>query len=107
MGRLWRTVTVIVVIFLSGLILRHWEGLPRNVSQTCISPGRDSITACINIRSGMYTGKGFLVGFQYTMLNAFADTMERSLGFTGVYGEKDCWRMLADSLGDIVAVGMF
>ena len=104
MGRLWRTVTVIVVIFLSGLILRHWEGLPRNVSQTCISPGRDSITACINIRSGMYTGKGFLVGFQYTMLNAFADTVERSLGFTGVYGEKDCWRMLADSLVDIVAV---
>lgn len=104
MGRVWRTAAAIIVIFILGNGLRIWEG-PRNfIAQTVLSPDRDSLISSINIRSGMYTSKGFLTGFQYTMLTAFADTAGVRMVFSGVYEKRDCWPMLLDSTIDAVAV---
>ena len=104
MGRVWRTAAAIIAVFILGNCLRIWEG-PRNfIAQTTLSPGRDSLISSINIRSGMYTSKGFLTGFQYTMLTAFADTAGVRMVFSGVYEKRDCWPMLLDSTIDAVAV---
>ena len=55
----------------------------------------------------MYTSRGFMTGFQYTMLTGMADTLGLDIGFSGVYDRKDCWQMLSDSLVDIVAGEVF
>ena len=106
MGRLWKTAVIIVAIFAFGNILRIWEDPSFPKVRTSLSPDRDSLTASINIRSGMYTRQGFLTGFQYTMLTDFADAAGLRMGFSGVYAHRDCWQMLEDSLVDIVAVSL-
>lgn len=101
-----KTAISIAVIFLAGCVLRIWEGARPAFTVTSLTPARDSLTACINIRSGMYTSRGFMTGFQYTMLTGMADTLGLDIGFSGVYDRKDCWQMLSDSLVDIVAVNV-
>ena len=102
-----RTVRIAGILFgffILGNILRIWEGPRCGTESLDLSPGRDSLTACISVRSGMYTAKGFLTGFQYTLLTGFADSMDRSLGIMGMNRRHDCWTMLSDGLVDIVAV---
>lgn len=102
--RIIRIIGVLLGVFILGNILRIWEGPRCGTESLDLSPGRDSLTAYINIRSGMYTAKGFLTGFQYTLLTGFADSMDRSLGIMGMNRRQDCWTMLSDGLVDIVAV---
>lgn len=104
MRRAGRIVISIAAIFLTGCIFRIWEGMRPEFLIRGLSPDRDTLTASINIRSGMYTSKGFLTGFQYTMFTGLADTLGVDMGFAGVYERRDCWQMLADSTVDIVAV---
>lgn len=92
------------LIFLAACVLRSLGGARPALTSGPLSHDRDSLTASINIRSGMYTAKGFLTGFQYTMLTGMADTLDIGMGFAGVYERRDCWQMLSDSLVDIVAV---
>ena len=106
MGRLWRTAAVIAVIFAAGNVLRLWEGFRPAAHTVSLASGRDSLTACLNIRGGMYTSRGFAIGFQYTMLTSFADDAGLRMGFCGVYERRNCWQMLADSLADVVAVNV-
>lgn len=103
MGRFRKTATVVAALFVVGCILKTGEesGSP---AVTSLAPERDTVTASINIRSGMYTRKGFLTGFQYTMLTGFADTSRLKIGFSGVYEHRDNWQMLVDGLIDIIAL---
>lgn len=105
MHRFIRIASVVLLIFLLGNIVRIWDG--QNAGDCIDSPFRyspDSLTASINVHSGMYTSKGFLTGFQYTMLTAFADSLGMDMGFSGMYGHRDCWEMLSDHTVDVVAV---
>ncbi|HIZ84915.1 MAG TPA: transglycosylase SLT domain-containing protein [Candidatus Coprenecus stercoravium] len=69
-----------------------------------LSPERDPLTAFINIKSGMYSNKGYLTGFQYTLLTGFADSLGREMNFAGIYRHEDSWKMLLDGEVDVVAV---
>ena len=106
MGRLWKTAVAVAAIFVLGNLLRLCERPDRSALDPDSFPVRDSLTACINIRSGMYTGKGFLTGFQYTMLTSMADTMNVRMGFSGVYERRNCWQMLEEGQVDMVAVSV-
>lgn len=106
MGRLWKTAVAVAAIFVLGNLLRLCEMPDRSAVDPDSFPVRDSLTACINIRSGMYTGKGFLTGFQYTMLTSMADTMNVRMGFSGVYERRNCWQMLEEGQVDMVAVSV-
>lgn len=102
-----RTVSIIGVllgIFILGNILRIWEGPRCGTGPQDLSPGRDSLTACISVRSGIYATRGFLTGFQYMLLTGFADSVSRSMGIMGMSRHQNCWTMLSDGLVDIVAV---
>lgn len=101
-----RIICVLLVIFISGNVLRIWEG-PEVCPGSAEQPHeRDSLTAYINIRSGMYSSRGFLTGFQYTLLTGFADTLGCRMGITGVYEHENCWDMLSEGQVDIVAVSV-
>lgn len=106
MGRFLRAASALAVVFLLESILRTGTVPCQPALLTELVPGRDSLTASINIRSGMYTGRGYLTGFQYSMLTALADSLDLGIGFSGVYEHRDCWQMLSDSLVDIVAVNL-
>ena len=106
MGRLWKTAVAVAAIFVLGNLLRLCERPDRNALDPDSFQVRDSLTACINIRSGMYTGKGFLTGFQYTMLTSMADTMNVRMGFSGVYERRNCWQMLEEGQVDMVALSV-
>ena len=101
-----RIIGVLLGIFILGNILRIWEGPRCGTESLDLSLSRDSLTAYINIRSGMYTAKGFLIGFQYTLMTGFADSVDRSLGIMGMNRRHDCWTMLSDGLVDIVAASV-
>lgn len=102
----WKTAIAVAAVFVLGCILgtEKRQSLPE--CRTALSSGRDSLTASINIRSGMYTKKGFPFGFQYSMLTGFADTSGLKIGFSGVYEHRDSWQMLTDSLLDIIALNV-
>ena len=52
----------------------------------------------------MYTTRGFLTGFQYTLLTGFADSLDCRMGIVGTSRHQSCWSMLSDGQVDIVAV---
>ena len=91
-------------IFILGNILRLWEGPRSGTGSLDIPHDRDSLTAYIGIKSGMYTTRGFLTGFQYTLLAGFADSLDCRLGIVGTSRHQSCWSMLSDGQVDIVAV---
>ena len=91
-------------MFILGNILRIWEGPRSGTDSLELSYDRDSLTAYIGIKSGMYTSKGFLTGFQYTLLTGFADSLDCRLGIVGTSRHQSCWSMLSDGQVDIVAV---
>ena len=94
-------------MFILGNILRIWEGPRSGTDSLELSYDRDSLTAYIGIKSGMYTSKGFLTGFQYTLLTGFADSLDCRLGIVGTSRHQSCWSMLSDGQVDIVAVHMW
>lgn len=105
MIRFIRITAAVLAIFLSGNLVRLFGERDSGMADCRIyRPVSDTLTASINIKSGMYTSKGFLTGFQYTMLTAFADTLGCIMNFSGVYEHRDCWEMLSDRVVDIVAV---
>ena len=63
-----RIIGLLLGIFILGNILRLWEGPRSGTGSLDIPHDRDSLTAYIGIKSGMYTARGFLTGFQYTLL---------------------------------------
>ncbi|HIZ87617.1 MAG TPA: transglycosylase SLT domain-containing protein [Candidatus Coprenecus pullistercoris] len=101
-----RIISAILLIFICGNILRRWEGPVTGCTGSTLSPDRKHLTAQINIKSGMYSSRGFLIGFQYTLLTGFADSLGRNMEFSGVYEHRDCWSLLAEGRVDIVAVSV-
>lgn len=99
-----RIIGVLLGIFILGNILRIWEGPRCGTESLDLSLSRDSLTACISVRSGIYATRGFLTGFQYMLLTGFADSVSRSMGIMGMSRHQNCWTMLSDGLVDIVAV---
>ena len=91
-------------MFILGNILRIWEGPRSGTDSLELSYDRDSLTAYIGIKSGMYTSKGFLTGFQYTLLTGFADSLDSRLGIIGTGCHQNCWSLLSNGQVDIVAV---
>ena len=91
-------------MFILGNILRIWEGPRSGTDSLELSYDRDSLTAYIGIKSGMYTSKGFLTGFQYTLLTGFADSLDIRLGIIGTGCHQNCWSLLSNGQVDIVAV---
>lgn len=106
MGRLWKTAVAVAAIFVLGNLFRLCERPGRNALDPSTFKDVDSLTAYINVRSGMYTSMGFLTGFQYTMLTSMADSMDIRMGFSGVYEKRNCWQMLEDGQVDMVAVSV-
>lgn len=105
MHRFIRIAAVVLLIFLLGNIIRIWDG--QNAGDCIVNAfGHcpDTLTACINVDDGIYASKGFLTGFQYTMLTAFADSLDMEMEFSGTYGHPDCWEMLSDHAVDLVVV---
>ena len=99
-----RIIGLLLGIFILGNILRLWEGPRSGTGSLDIPHDRDSLTAYIGIKSGMYTTRGFLPGFQYTLLAGFADSLDCRLGIVGTSRHQSCWSMLSDGQVDIVAV---
>ena len=91
-------------MFILGNILRIWEGPRSGTDSLELYYDRDSLTAYIGIKSGMYTSKGFLTGFQYTLLTGFADSLDSRLGIIGTGCHQNCWSLLSNGQVDIVAV---
>lgn len=106
MARCLRTGLVILLIFLLGNIMRRWDGSVQVRPERQLPEVRDSITAYINVKSGMYSASGFLMGFHYTLLSGFADSVGTAMKVQGSQEHMDCWQMLADGMLDIVVTGV-
>ena len=69
----------------------------------CHLSGRDSISASIGVKGGIYYSKGFPVGFQYELLRRYADDMGFSMVVEGAYDKGDNIVMLLGGDVDIAA----
>ena len=69
----------------------------------CSLSGRDSISASIGVKGGIYYSKGFPVGFQYELLRRYADDMGFSMVVEGAYDKGDNIVMLLGGDVDIAA----
>lgn len=69
----------------------------------CHLSGRDSISASIGVKGGIYYSKGFPVGFQYELLSRYADDMGLFMDIDGAYDKDESIVMLVNGDVDIAA----
>lgn len=65
---------------------------------------RDSLSTIINIDRGMFSSKGFPIGFQYQMLTQYSMEQGCKIGITSSVYRKDGWERLIKHQADILAV---